>query len=158
PAKGVGLGDRARVRAPGVDRGIGRVEGGLRGARRGGRDGAPRELDAQGFDAQRLHLFEYLRLVRPDQRGARLEEGRLAAGRRGRGGGGRSGGQDAGEDREREGAEFWHGPLRHLSAGKVAVDIAFRAVSAPIAPDDIVRTTAEGEANSRPPLLVLDPL
>ena len=38
------------------------------------------------------------------------------------------------------------------------MDIAFRAVSAPIAPDDIVRTTAEGEANSRPPLLVLDPL
>jgi aminoglycoside phosphotransferase (APT) family kinase protein len=31
-------------------------------------------------------------------------------------------------------------------------------VSAPVAPDDIVRTTAEGEANSRLPLLVLDPL
>jgi aminoglycoside phosphotransferase (APT) family kinase protein len=31
-------------------------------------------------------------------------------------------------------------------------------VSAPIAPDDIVRTAGEGEANSRPPLLVLDPL
>jgi aminoglycoside phosphotransferase (APT) family kinase protein len=31
-------------------------------------------------------------------------------------------------------------------------------VSAPVAPDDIVRTTAEGQANSRPPLLVLDPL
>ncbi len=31
-------------------------------------------------------------------------------------------------------------------------------MSAPIAPDDIVRTTAEGEANSRVPLLVLDPL
>jgi aminoglycoside phosphotransferase (APT) family kinase protein len=31
-------------------------------------------------------------------------------------------------------------------------------VSSPVAPDDIVRTTAEGEANSRPPLLVLDPL
>jgi aminoglycoside phosphotransferase (APT) family kinase protein len=31
-------------------------------------------------------------------------------------------------------------------------------VSAPIAPDDIVRTAADGEANSRPPLLVLDPL
>ena len=36
--------------------------------------------------------------------------------------------------------------------------IAFRAVSAPIAPDDIVRTAAEGQANSRPPLLVLEPL
>jgi aminoglycoside phosphotransferase (APT) family kinase protein len=32
------------------------------------------------------------------------------------------------------------------------------AVSAPIAPDDIVQTPAEGEANSRPPLLVLEPL
>jgi aminoglycoside phosphotransferase (APT) family kinase protein len=31
-------------------------------------------------------------------------------------------------------------------------------VSAPIAPDDIVQTRAEGEANSRPPLLVLEPL
>ena len=36
--------------------------------------------------------------------------------------------------------------------------IAFPSVSAPIASDDIVRTAAEGEANSRPPLLVLDPL
>jgi len=27
-----------------------------------------------------------------------------------------------------------------------------------VAPDDVVRTPAEGEANSRPPLLVLDPL
>jgi aminoglycoside phosphotransferase (APT) family kinase protein len=31
-------------------------------------------------------------------------------------------------------------------------------VSAPIAADDIVQRTADGEANSRPPLLVLDPL
>jgi aminoglycoside phosphotransferase (APT) family kinase protein len=31
-------------------------------------------------------------------------------------------------------------------------------VSAPVAPDDIVRTSAEGQANSRVPLLVLDPL
>jgi aminoglycoside phosphotransferase (APT) family kinase protein len=31
-------------------------------------------------------------------------------------------------------------------------------VSAPIAPDDIVQTAAEAEANSRPPLLVLSPL
>jgi aminoglycoside phosphotransferase (APT) family kinase protein len=31
-------------------------------------------------------------------------------------------------------------------------------VSAPIAPDDIVRTQADGQANSRPPLLVLEPL
>jgi aminoglycoside phosphotransferase (APT) family kinase protein len=48
--------------------------------------------------------------------------------------------------------------LRHLSAGKVAVFVAFAGVSAPIAPDDIVATAADGEANSRPPLLVLDPL
>jgi aminoglycoside phosphotransferase (APT) family kinase protein len=38
------------------------------------------------------------------------------------------------------------------------VAIAFASVSAPIAPDDIVRTAADAEANSRPPLLVLDPL
>jgi len=31
-------------------------------------------------------------------------------------------------------------------------------MSAPIAPDDIVQTTADGQANSRPPLLVLEPL
>jgi aminoglycoside phosphotransferase (APT) family kinase protein len=31
-------------------------------------------------------------------------------------------------------------------------------VSTPIAPDDIVQTPADGEANSRPPLLVLEPL
>ena len=31
-------------------------------------------------------------------------------------------------------------------------------MSAPVAPDDIVRTTEDGQANSRPPLLVLDPL
>jgi aminoglycoside phosphotransferase (APT) family kinase protein len=31
-------------------------------------------------------------------------------------------------------------------------------VSAPIAPDDIVQTASDGEVNSRPPLLVLDPL
>ncbi len=31
-------------------------------------------------------------------------------------------------------------------------------MSAPVAPDDIVRTSAEGQANSRVPLLVLDPL
>jgi aminoglycoside phosphotransferase (APT) family kinase protein len=31
-------------------------------------------------------------------------------------------------------------------------------VSAPVAPDDIVRTPEDGQANSRPPLLVLDPL
>jgi aminoglycoside phosphotransferase (APT) family kinase protein len=31
-------------------------------------------------------------------------------------------------------------------------------VSAPIAPDDIVRNPAEAQANSRPPLLMLDPL
>ncbi|HTD08270.1 MAG TPA: phosphotransferase family protein, partial [Solirubrobacteraceae bacterium] len=31
-------------------------------------------------------------------------------------------------------------------------------MSAPIAPDDIVQTPAEAEGNSRPPLLVLEPL
>ncbi|HEX3517504.1 MAG TPA: phosphotransferase family protein [Solirubrobacteraceae bacterium] len=31
-------------------------------------------------------------------------------------------------------------------------------MSAPIAPDDIVQTPADGEANSRPPLLVIEPL
>ncbi len=31
-------------------------------------------------------------------------------------------------------------------------------MSAPVAPDDIVRTAEEGQANSRPPLLVLEPL
>jgi len=31
-------------------------------------------------------------------------------------------------------------------------------MSAPIAPDDIVQTLADGQANSRPPLLVLEPL
>ena len=31
-------------------------------------------------------------------------------------------------------------------------------MSAPVAPDDIVRTAEEGQANSRVPLLVLDPL
>ncbi|MGH2864408.1 MAG: phosphotransferase family protein, partial [Solirubrobacteraceae bacterium] len=31
-------------------------------------------------------------------------------------------------------------------------------MSTPIAPDDIVQTAADAEANSRPPLLVLEPL
>jgi aminoglycoside phosphotransferase (APT) family kinase protein len=48
--------------------------------------------------------------------------------------------------------------LRHLGAEKVAVYVAFVFVSAPIAPDDIVETAADAEANSRPPLLVLGPL
>jgi aminoglycoside phosphotransferase (APT) family kinase protein len=48
--------------------------------------------------------------------------------------------------------------LRHLGAEKVAVFVAFGAVSAPIAADDIVQTAADGQANSRPPLLVLEPL
>jgi aminoglycoside phosphotransferase (APT) family kinase protein len=48
--------------------------------------------------------------------------------------------------------------LRHLRAEKVAVFVAFGVVSTPIAPDDIVQTAAEGQRNSRPPLLVLDPL
>jgi aminoglycoside phosphotransferase (APT) family kinase protein len=38
------------------------------------------------------------------------------------------------------------------------VFVAFRSMSAPIAPDDIVQTPAEAEGNSRPPLLVLEPL
>jgi aminoglycoside phosphotransferase (APT) family kinase protein len=48
--------------------------------------------------------------------------------------------------------------LRHLDAEKVAVYVAFGSMSTPIAPDDIVQTAAEGEANSRPPLLVVEPL
>jgi aminoglycoside phosphotransferase (APT) family kinase protein len=38
------------------------------------------------------------------------------------------------------------------------VALGFRAVSSQIAPDDVVRTSAEGAANEREPLLVLDPL
>ena len=38
------------------------------------------------------------------------------------------------------------------------VALGFRAVSTQVAPDDVVRTHAEGEANEREPLLVLDPL
>jgi len=45
-----------------------------------------------------------------------------------------------------------------VSAEKVAVFVVFGAVSAPIAPDDIVRNQEEAQANSRPPLLMLDPL
>ncbi len=46
-----------------------------------------------------------------------------------------------------------------MGAGKVAVFVAFAsAMSTPVAPDDIVQTPAEGEANSRPPLLILRPL
>jgi aminoglycoside phosphotransferase (APT) family kinase protein len=48
--------------------------------------------------------------------------------------------------------------LRHVGAEKVAVFVAFGSVSAPIAADDIVQTPADGHANSRPPLLVLEPL
>ncbi len=65
---------------------------------------------------------------------------------------------DAGEERDEEGADSGHGRLRHLGAEKVAVFVAFGSMSTPIAPDDIVQTPAEGEANSRPPLLVLEPL
>lgn len=36
--------------------------------------------------------------------------------------------------------------------------VGFVVVSAPIAPDDIVQSTADGQANSRVPLLVLEPL
>ncbi len=45
-----------------------------------------------------------------------------------------------------------------MSAGKVAVFVAFGSVSASLAPDDIVHTHAEAQGNSRPPLLVLEPL
>ncbi len=38
------------------------------------------------------------------------------------------------------------------------VALGFPAVSTQVAPDDLVRTHAEGEANEREPLLVLDPL
>jgi aminoglycoside phosphotransferase (APT) family kinase protein len=48
--------------------------------------------------------------------------------------------------------------LRHLGAEKVAVYVAFGAVSAPIAADDIVQSAADGRANSRPPLLILEGL
>jgi aminoglycoside phosphotransferase (APT) family kinase protein len=48
--------------------------------------------------------------------------------------------------------------LRHLGAEKVAVYVAFGFVSIPIAPDDIVQTAADAQANSRPPLLVVDAL
>jgi aminoglycoside phosphotransferase (APT) family kinase protein len=45
-----------------------------------------------------------------------------------------------------------------VGAEKVAVFVPFGPVSAPIAADDIVKTTADAQGNSRPPLLVLDPL
>jgi aminoglycoside phosphotransferase (APT) family kinase protein len=50
-----------------------------------------------------------------------------------------------------------------VGAGKVAVPrgdrrVAFGLVSTAIAPDDIVRTAADADANGRPPLLVLDTL
>ncbi|MEA2199714.1 MAG: hypothetical protein QOI89_310 [Solirubrobacteraceae bacterium] len=48
--------------------------------------------------------------------------------------------------------------MRHVGAEKVAVFVAFGSVSAPIAADDIVQTPADGHANSRAPLLVLEPL
>src|SRR5436305_758911 len=38
------------------------------------------------------------------------------------------------------------------------VGVGFSPVSATIAPDDIVQTTADAQGNSRPPLLVLEPL
>src|SRR5215212_3881690 len=38
------------------------------------------------------------------------------------------------------------------------VALGFPAVSTQVAPDDVVRTHAEGEANEREPLLVLEPL
>src|SRR5438874_8082460 len=38
------------------------------------------------------------------------------------------------------------------------VGVAFSPVSATIAPDDIVQTPADAQGNSRPPLLVLEPL
>ncbi len=62
------------------------------------------------------------------------------------------------EERQEKVSDSGHGRLRHLSAEKVAVFVAFGSMSAPIAPDDIVLTPAEAEGNSRPPLLVLEPL
>ncbi len=87
-----------------------------------------------------------------------LEEGGLAVG--GKSLAGPCGGdqQRAAGQSEEECADSEHGRLRHLSAEKVAVFVRFGAVSTPIAPDDIVQTPADGEANSRPPLLVLEPL
>src|SRR5438309_4463216 len=38
------------------------------------------------------------------------------------------------------------------------VGVAFSPVSVTIAPDDIVQTTADAQGNSRPPLLVIEPL
>ena len=81
-------------------------------------------------------------------------------------GGARGGGRRRGhcEQRcEQEGEEELrtrrHGAYGHLGAGKVAVFVAFpSAMGIPVAPDDIVQTPEQGEANSRPPLLVLDPL
>src|ERR1700730_8908950 len=55
-------------------------------------------------------------------------------------------------------AETAHGRYRHVGAEKVAVFVALGSVSASLAPDDIVHTHAEAQGNSRPPLLVLEPL
>ena len=52
---------------------------------------------------------------------------------------------------------MWSLPYRALAA-RDTVALGFAAVSTQAAQDDVVRTHAEGEANEREPLLVLDPL
>ncbi len=81
PAEGLRAGEHRRVERPVVRGGVGRVEGRLRGAARRGDDRGPRELHAQGFDAERLHLGEDLRLVVAfEQRRAGLEVSGLTLG------------------------------------------------------------------------------
>ncbi len=91
------------------------------------------------------------------QRGA-LEVVGLALGGERLDGAGGAGQQSAGDEREEESSDSGHGRFRHLGAEKVAVYVAFGSVSAPIAADDIVQTPADAEGNSRPPLLVIEPL
>ena len=106
-----------------------------------------------------LQLFDrVMALGRFEQQRGGLEVGDLT--RRGErlGGAGAGRQQGRGEQRGEELADSGHGRLRHVGAEKVAVFVAFGSMSAPIAPDDIVLTPADGEASSRPPLLVLEPL
>src|SRR3954447_2404169 len=51
-----------------------------------------------------------------------------------------------------------HHATSHVAAREIASSPWSAPVPIEIAPDDIVQTAAEGEANERPPLLVLDPL
>ncbi len=117
------------------------------------------ELHAQRVHTQVLHLCDDVRTgARFEQVVRSLEVGELAAGGERRARARDAAQEGAGEQRQEEGADSGHGRLRHLSAEKVAVFVAFGAVSAPIAPDDIVQTPAQAEGNSRPPLLVMEPL